>query len=215
MSPKTKIVSNYKIDIPNYEEFNISKFINKKYSNCIILLDEGYVYLDSRLSMSQKNLLISYVLFQSRKKNVEIFMSMQLRSTIDIRFRSLTDFHVIAELKTDGFKYTLFNPNCLNEWTTSYLTFEKALPFMQIYDTNEVIEDTTHPVLFLTQKERYALVKELSGTIREDFSEWYTTKTKRKVVPKTSKPFIKKWLMEHEKPMDIASMIFDYCAATF
>ena len=62
----------------------------------LLLIDEGYIWLDSRLSQSNLNKYLSTFIFQSRKRGFDIFMSAQLESSLDLRFRHLQDLKVFC-----------------------------------------------------------------------------------------------------------------------
>ncbi len=67
---------------------------NKQLKNCVILLDEIGVFLDSRMSMSKKNRLFSYFLAQTRKRSVRLLWTSQFSTLVDKRLRKLTDTYV-------------------------------------------------------------------------------------------------------------------------
>lgn len=144
---KLKVISNFQLSFihKQCESFNLSMFLRCEYSDCIILLDEAYSYLESRVSGSELNRIMSYMLFQSRKKNVLLYITAQLLSSIDKRYRQLSDIFIIAERKNLDFQYFVyFN----NQVTSFILKFEKMLPFFDLYNTNEVISTTDNKILF-------------------------------------------------------------------
>lgn len=141
---KKLVVSNYKLKYPNksYEEFDIVKFLKQQYSNRTILMDEAYVYLESRLSGRHKNLLSSYVLFQSRKKDVDMYLTVQLTKTIDIRFREMVDFIIKCNGKKNNAYEFVFYRVSDGKITVKYITEKKIKQFFKFFDTNEVITDS-------------------------------------------------------------------------
>ncbi|MGQ4876464.1 MAG: hypothetical protein ACP6IY_20565 [Promethearchaeia archaeon] len=165
-----KVVSNFHLNYP-YEEFSMDKFVNAKYNNCVLLLDEAYVYLESRLSMSERNRATSYILFQSRKKNLNMYLTMQLRSTIDIRFRTLADAFISCQgLTRHGYKYTFINRNGLT--STIYLPLEKAYQFYAMYDTNEIVQiKDRNYFAFKTPEEQKKYINEIVENVKKDYPE--------------------------------------------
>jgi len=138
---KLPIVSNFKVEIPNREciEFDTHKFLKAEYENCIVIIDEAYNYLEARVSSRELNRQMSYILFQSRKKNVDIYITAQLFSTIDLRFRQLSDIIIYALRPNIPFcDFTYFIQNKLKVKKIR-IKYEKAIPFFSYYDTNQVV----------------------------------------------------------------------------
>jgi len=117
---------------------------NKKY---LIIIDEIYVYADSRRSTSKKNLLLSYLLFQSRKRNLDIIYTAQKFTSIDVRIRNLTDLFILT------YYYGIINDYILLQWDISknveqnkFITPEKTIKLklnpkiFKLYDTYEIID---------------------------------------------------------------------------
>lgn len=208
-----KIVSNFNLVGIPFEKFSISKFFKAQYNNCIILLDELYNYVDSRRSMSDENLLFSYTLFQSRKKTIEIYTTVQLNSTIDMRFRNLTDFNIIASKIAEGYNYLVYNPKVLDVYNESYLPFQYAEQFYQMYDTNEVISQELNSIKFLSPDEKKVEIPKLSEQIMKEYrlSEEKKIKEGRaKKMRKITLSFIRVWLSNNEYRSDYAKDIQDY-----
>lgn len=156
---KSNIISNYQLFFqkPDYkiEEFNVSKFVQAKYENCKILMDEAYVYLESRLSMSNKNKAFSYILFQSRKKSIDMYLTVQLVSTIEKRYREMFDYSIFSH-GFNGFEYIYSVYNHTNKETKILkLREDKIIGFYQLYDTNEVVKpDNSIIYQFITKTEK-------------------------------------------------------------
>lgn len=112
----------------------------------LIILDEIYVYADSRNSMSKSNRLLSYLVFQSRKRNIDIIYTAQKISSVDIRIRGLTnifintinlgivDNHIIL-------KWELIKDISRNFEYTPVRTIRIKIPvkLFKLYDTYEII----------------------------------------------------------------------------
>ena len=165
-----KVVANFHLNY-DYEEFSMDKFVNARYSNCVLLMDEAYVYLESRLSMSEKNRATSYILFQSRKKNLNLYLTMQLRSTIDIRFRTLADSFIYCQgLTRHGYKYTFMNRNGLT--STVYLPLIEATKFYQMYNTNEIVEIKDQNLFaFKTPEEQKKYITNIVENVKKEYPE--------------------------------------------
>lgn len=191
-SQTAHIVSNYKlhprVDMnKTVSAFDMLPFVKCEYESCLILLDEAYTYLESRTSGAEQNRLMSYVLFQSRKKDVDMYLTVQLKSTIDVRFRELADIYIECQTRNpksrEDFVY------CLHKGPKSKvirIKFADALPFMQLYDTYEVVtSDTAHDdstySQFMTEADRVKMVTALSTEIRAGFNALSADNTAKKV----------------------------------
>lgn len=199
---KTKIISNFKLNYPNnkiVDEFDIKKFVNCEYEDCIIFLDEAYAYLESRLSNSNLNLIMSYILFQSRKKSVNLYLTCQLTSTIDLRFRQLTQCYICAELTEFSYQYTIITKS--NNLQIKF-DKEKVKSFYQFYNTNEVILPMKGKInaLIVDSTSRYEEVVRISHLILNENPE----KTK------ISKKFISLYLLKNDLPSFLESNIHSY-----
>jgi len=125
---KAKVISNFKLNYPNksVENLSITQIINEDFKEkVVILLDEAWLYLDSRRSSSSLNQIFSYILFQSRKKNLNFYLTAQLGNTLDVRFRRLADFIVYCKNHKNYFEYTLVNLNN-NQYKKIRLPIESA-----------------------------------------------------------------------------------------
>jgi len=114
-----------------------------QYDKALILLDEAYTWLESRVSGSRLNRYVSYVLFQSRKRGLDFVLSAQLSITLDIRFRDLCDLFVLANKQQKGFQYLLVTKSLkMRSVLLPYGYAEKKL--YDIYDTTEIVKPFEH-----------------------------------------------------------------------
>src|SRR5688572_27043115 len=83
---KLRVMTNYKLNFPKRDNGYVPELIdmnlmldpkNTQMMNCAIGLDEFWLWMDSRNSSSKVNKAISHILLQSRKRNVEIFITAQ------------------------------------------------------------------------------------------------------------------------------------------
>lgn len=114
--------------------------------NINLLLDEGYTWLESRTSAKYINLFMSYIVFQLRKTDRNIFVTAQEISSIDIRYRKQWDYCVKCKRLYDSnkpfnewdFIYKIFDKrknSCCN-WR---LKFDDAKKYFNLYNTNEIV----------------------------------------------------------------------------
>lgn len=93
--PTTTIYSNMHLNIP-YTRLTLEilmeyKKDHKKFDNCVIVIDEIHVFMDSRRSMSNRNIGIASLLVMSRKLSLKLFWTSQQEHQVDRRLRSNTD----------------------------------------------------------------------------------------------------------------------------
>lgn len=64
---------------------------DSKIDNCVLMIDELQVVLDSRRSMAKKNIEFSHFIQQIRKRNIVLLCTTQFGGTVDLRFRQHVD----------------------------------------------------------------------------------------------------------------------------
>lgn len=133
------VYANFNISYPNKDvkEFTLQTIKSKSVSNALVLLDEIYTLVESRTPHSDLNRIMTYILFQSRKKDLDIMVTAQLLRTVDVRFREMIDYTIECERVEKYFKYTIMNNK--DGVFTFYLSFERAQEFFKMYNTNEIV----------------------------------------------------------------------------
>lgn len=134
-----KVYSNFSLKIENYKPLKVIDLLNLP-NDIEVFIDEGYTWLESRVSSKALNRYLSYILLQSRKRTINIYITAQLFSTVDLRFREQSDIIIFCKrIKNEGFQYKLLNRNN-NSMKVLLFSFEKAKQFYRFYDTYEIIE---------------------------------------------------------------------------
>jgi len=197
-----KIVSNYTLNY-KYDDFDVDKFIKAEYDNCSIFLDEAYTYLESRVSLSELNRLMSYILFQSRKKSLNIYLTAQLLSTIDKRFRQMANIIITCNNneRMQRYEYTIFYRD-IQKTIKINLDYQKAEQYYNLYDTNQVIQPPNTNNYFvkkLNGKDRMDQIKQIC----EDLKEEYQNK-------RITKGFVDLFILENDLPSFLAQNVFSY-----
>ena len=72
-----KVYANYKLDIPQYYKLEPTDLF-KLPNNCEVFIDEAYTWLEARTSGADLNKCSSYILFQSGKRTINIYLTAQL-----------------------------------------------------------------------------------------------------------------------------------------
>ena len=131
--------ANFKVNIPNVKTLSLSELLSMNYEQkSLICIDELYLEMDSRRSMRKRNIDISHIIFQSRKRKVDIIYASQLRSSVDLRVRDLTNFNIIALGKYDdgNFHYYIYELD-----SEFIIPNHIAKELYQIYNTYEIVEE--------------------------------------------------------------------------
>ena len=171
VSPKTKIYANYHIKCKNFTLVGVEDLENLKEG--LLLIDEAYLWLESRTSGSELNRYISYLIFQSRKRGFDVFASTQINTALDLRFRLITDVKILAiglDKNKIGFKYMF------QGWGNTkniLFPYEKAKEIFKIYDTLEYpeLEVTTYEPKRLNK-----VINEIIKSIKKDYPNLIFTK---------------------------------------
>lgn len=142
--------SNFKIDCSRYHKVDVVDLLTLP-NEIELLLDEAYTWLESRASGRSLNKYLSYIAFQLRKRNMNIFLTVQQFSTIDVRYRNEWDMIVRCERlrgrngELKDFRYSFlsreFRMGKAVYRTSSWrLPYERAKDLFQFYDTEEIVE---------------------------------------------------------------------------
>lgn len=141
-----RIFANFHIDLPNVTLIRPSDLADIEHG--LVLLDEMYLWLDSRRSGSNENIRMSHDIFKSRKRGLDIWGTVQLSGSVDLRFRTLVDkaFYA-AGLRQKKYRYRYFVYNWQHFGYRTQGEYIIPLPYAEkylfpIYDTNEFPEDT-------------------------------------------------------------------------
>jgi len=171
--PDRTIYSNFNINLPNVKPLKADKLLNVP-DDIELFLDEGYTWLESRVSSSQFNRYLTYLLYQSRKRSNNFYITLQDFSTMDKRFRRQTDLLIIAQKSALAFKYLFID-------YTSFKTYKYKLPFHEaqklfsLYDTTEVIESKDkarldYNILKQNPKALLKTVEKIAAKIKNDIN---------------------------------------------
>ncbi|MEM3871861.1 MAG: AAA family ATPase [Nitrososphaeria archaeon] len=153
-----KIYSNYNLNFP-HEIINLDTMLKMELQNATVVIDEIYIFMESRRSSSDINLILSYFIFQTRKRGVNLIYTAQKYSSVDIRLRELTDYVALAEKEKDNniFHYTIYKLDTLAhpEQVINLKIGEQAFNFLKtLYKTDEII-DFRQAQVFRKRKRRY------------------------------------------------------------
>jgi len=98
--------------------------------DCSFCLDEAYSYMDSRNSASRLNKLFMYVVVQSRKRNVDFYLSTHHIDILDKRIRRAVDYHILCGGPSRGrLRLTMWDI-CTDKKSRHNVDFAEWLPLV-------------------------------------------------------------------------------------
>jgi hypothetical protein len=127
-------------------------------SATLAIIDEAWAWLESRLSGKPINLFLSYILFQSRKKQLDLILTTQLGEVIDKRFRQMSNFIIDCEQIPEGFLYQI-TPRGKRPHTV-FLALEDAEKIYPCYDTMEQIDPIDEELIYKVSNKQKLLPKQ-------------------------------------------------------
>lgn len=143
---KKPIYSTFKLDHPMYKPLSLVGMLNLP-SKVLLNIDEAYTWLESRHSSKYTNIYLSHVNLQLRKSDRDIFITAQMLSSIDKRFREHYDYMVhcsrMPNENKDWRKWDflfIFKNNITGQISPMGLKYEDAKPYFKLFDTYEIQE---------------------------------------------------------------------------
>lgn len=133
------ILANYNLEHPCFEEVTPRKLANINRPT-LVLLDEAYTWLESRIPGAVLPLFMSYILFQSRKRSVDIITTCQIPGSVDLRYRELADYWIEATNDGEYYTYQVVKNSRQEQYPTSWLKLshkdaEQIYPYYNTYQT--------------------------------------------------------------------------------
>ena len=131
--------ANFTAKVKGVKPITLSELLTMNFLNekSLVCLDEAYIELDARRSLKKKNIDISHLVFQSRKRNVDIIYASQLRSSVDLRLRDLTQVNILALGKNGKNNFVYY----IHEFDQFFvIPSDIAEMLFKLYDTYEIVE---------------------------------------------------------------------------
>ena len=202
------IYANYKIKSDNYRELLPETLLDAEMSGSNVVIDEAYIWLESRLSGKPMNLYLSYILFQSRKRNMDIYLTDQILGSIDLRFRELTDYEVKCKAvpsakNPKGFIYKIidrtgFKPSSF----IMYLPLEKAKQYFDFYNTFELINPIDDELIAKISSSKKNIVKQIDEIVLLLLDEYPNLK-------KFPKGIVANYCLNNDHPKSFVDMVYN------
>jgi len=179
---KRTVLSNFKIKSPNYKQLKIVDLLNLP-DDIEVMLDEAYAWIDARVSGSVINRYMSYIVLQSRKRTINIFMSAQMFRSLDVRIRQQVDLLIKCErlgvkpkgTDTRDFRYSSFEVQS-QSIKTYILKYNKAIKYFSKFDTYQIIDPSRKSQLELellkeSPKRLFQKIKLIAKDIKNDLNK--------------------------------------------
>jgi len=140
---RKRLLTNYNLLRLPSERFDVSTveaYLERKISlkGRAVGLDEAHLMLDSRLSMTRRNRIVSYFLTQTSKNDINLYYTTQDLGMVDVRLRRQTAIGVTVEQLNDThFRVTGANRFTGKKVIDGVLDGSAVFPH---FDTHEVID---------------------------------------------------------------------------
>ena len=142
LANKKEIWSNFEIKDKRYRKLDIPDLFELK-DNITVIMDEGYAWIESRVSSSSLNEYISSIIFHTRKTFTDIYLTTPMLSTIDKRFRKQANFIIYClhrrNFKKDDFRYIIYDKDN-KSIKRKRIKYNNAKKYFKLYNTYEKIE---------------------------------------------------------------------------
>jgi len=141
------VYANLELDrkmFPNYVQLTGQMLVDfvkgeEQFKKAFFILDEVHVYLDSRSGMSKRNVIISYFILQTRKRDVRLGYTTQFIDQVDKRLRQPTEVFVTCQNYNNGKNIIQRNIVYEKETGRNFLDTFAANEYFNYYDTNCII----------------------------------------------------------------------------
>jgi len=139
------VYSNIKLEFP-HEKLDLQLILDyakeeRQFPRSVFIIDEAHIYLEARRSASKRNLIISYFILQTRKKDILLLYTTQNFGQVEKRLRDQTD--IIVSCFTKHTKKGTFTLNKIQarkmEGVVQRKSVFKSSDYYNLYDTNEVV----------------------------------------------------------------------------
>jgi hypothetical protein len=178
-----------------------------------VVIDEAYTWLESRISMSKLNRFMSYITFQSRKRDLDIIATEQLRSTIDLRFKDMSNFTVFGfdrpnpKTSTEPFEYRIIK-NSIMRYRDFVFPYKKAKELFGLFKTEQVImppdiEDLKADMIASNPQSLNKSIDLIVKEVKEKLPEVFNRQVKE-----VTHDFVNDLLLRLEKPLAFESFVY-------
>lgn len=151
-----KVLANYSLHF-EFEKLKMSRLMDNidEYGGSILAVDEAYMYVDSRNFSSKFNKAFGYLMLQTRKRGIDIVLTVHQKQMADVRLRLNLDYvyecesmvrrdHVlfratIEEMEAGSVDMIHVWRACQRDGSLVEYLFDPK-PYFELFDTKEFIE---------------------------------------------------------------------------
>jgi hypothetical protein len=191
--------TNYKIEVKSWERLTVGGI--ERVHNSFVGIDEAYTWMEARLSGSGVNIYMSHISFQSRKREVDIVITIQLNRTVDVRFRELSDLVIVAQKLKNGYGYTVYRPAKDRIVCRFLIPFDMAELIYPYYDSWEQISSKNRFLLALIEND----VDELNRILDEMVGKLHGIVGNKRV----DQHFVNDFCVRYGYPSKFSKMVYD------
>lgn len=173
------VYSNFFIDLPNCYPLKPEDLVSIDEELAVIIIDEAYTWLESRVSSKVLNRYMSYILYQSRKLGYEMFILAQDISTVDIRFRRMINYVILCQRIKNGFKYVFYRVDNFQSFTLTF-SDEDVSSYWSLFDTKQRIS-LIDKYMIAEITEDPEVMNKLVDELIEEFQDEGHPRTKEKI----------------------------------
>jgi len=151
-------LENIKIPVKRFEPLDF--YIKRdKAGKTLVAIDELYLWADCRRSSSWQNLILSYLILQSRKFKFDFIYTEQLKHLADLRIVEFTDVWIKVKKVDDRYSllYVVDEENSINK-----ILFDRSQVY-NLYDTYEIVMPLSY-----SAKEIRGRLKQLSEKYKKN-----------------------------------------------
>ena len=198
-----QVLANYKIRIPNWKQLKPEMLFTLDKPS-LVLIDEAYIFLESRRSGTAMPIYMSYILFQSRKRGIDIVLSDQIEDTIEKRYRLMMNRRIECENLGDmGFLYYV-SDRVRGGFTIPrrfFLPIESAEVLFPLYDTLQIINPIDEKMLYTISEDKEETIEKVDRIVAEIL----------KKVPPTAvkKGLVADYCLRNKEPHYLVELVFN------
>jgi len=149
---------NIQIPVKSFEPLEF--YVNRKVADkTLVAIDELYLWADCRRSSSWQNLILTYLILQSRKFKFDFIYTEQLKHLADLRIVEFTDMWIKVKKIDDKYSMLYIVDE---EGNVNRVLFDRSKVY-SLYDTYEIVMPLTY-----SAKEVKKRLKQLTEKYKKD-----------------------------------------------
>lgn len=200
-----EIYSNYEVFDQRYHELTPEILIDPQIHGAAILLDEAYAWLESRTSGKDINRYMSYILFQGRKSDNDFYMTEQLLSTIDLRYRDMIDYEIRCKAVPNyrhpqAFQYRIIDVLERVEYKL-VLPIEEARRYFPLYNTYQRVSPIDAELMVKVSKSKTSIIETVDEIVDDILNSGSQTRI--------TKAIVSDYCLRHNHPKSYVEMAYN------